>query len=169
MADIRLSTIIRPHEDSDLVVESVRSLFPDWMPDSVPKSSYFPQTRQDVVLEGECETLDSFLEMARNQRILDTTLDAMSMNLQGDFTSFSVSRQAAIAGKLSFVLEERSLGGEIDVQIEMEGLAGWLERVTWHPGRDSVPRTIGDGLSMSGQGEPAEWFDKRGNPTMGDD
>lgn len=169
MADIRLSTIIRPHEDPDLVVESVRSLFPDWIPDSVPESSYFPQARRDVVLEGECETLDSFLETARNQRILDTALDAMSMNLQGDFTSFSVSRQAAIAGKLSFVLEERSLGGEIDVQIEMEGLAGWLERVTWHPGRDSVPRAIGDGLSMSGQGEPAEWFDKRGNPTMGDD
>ena len=121
------------------------------------------------MLEGGCESLDSLLESARNQRILDTALDAMSMRLEDDSTIFSVSRQGAIAGKLSFVLEERTLGGEITVRIEMQGLADWLERLTWHSGRDSIPRVIGDGLGMSEQGDPVEWFDKRGNPTMGDD
>ena len=169
MADIQLSTVIRPHEDPALVVESVRGLFPDWEPESVPESSSFPQTRQDILLEGGCESLDSLLESARNQRILDTALDAMSMRLEDDSTIFSVSRQGAIAGKLSFVLEERTLGGEITVRIEMQGLADWLERLTWHSGRDSIPRVIGDGLGMSEQGDPVEWFDKRGNPTMGDD
>lgn len=135
----------------------------------MPESSSFPQTRQDVLLEGGCESLDSLLESARNQRILDTALDAMSMRLEDDSTIFSVSRQGAIAGKLSFVLEERTLGGEITVRIEMQGLADWLERLTWHSGRDSIPRVIGDGLGMSEQGDPVEWFDKRGNPTMGDD
>tara|TARA_B100000029_G_scaffold200612_1_gene198937 strand:+ start:3099 stop:3608 length:510 start_codon:yes stop_codon:yes gene_type:complete len=169
MVDIQLSTIIRPHEDPARVVEAVRGLFPDWDPEVVPESSSFPKIQQDFMVEGRCESLDSLVELAREQRILDTALDAISMRLEGDFTVFSVSRQAAMAGKLSFVLEERSLGGEITVRIEMEGLAEWLERITWHPGRDSVPRAIGDGLSMSNRGEPVEWFDKRGNPTIGDD
>ena len=169
MVDIQLSTVIRPHEDPARVVEAVRGLFPDWDPGIVPESSSFPQIRQDFLLDGGCESLDYLLELARDQRILDTALDAMSMGIEGDFTLFSVSRQAAMAGKLSFVLEERPLGGEIVVRIEMQGLVEWLERVTWHPGRDSVPRAIGDGLSMSKQGEPVEWFDKRGNPTIGDD
>jgi len=70
---------------------------------------------------------------------------------------------------LSFVLDDRTLGGEIVVRIRMQGLSEWLERSTWHLGRDSVPRAIGDGLGMSEEGEPVEWFDKRGNPTMSDD
>ena len=169
MAEIRLSTIIQPHEDAIRVIESVRNMFPEWVPDSLPESSTFPQSRQKIVLEGECETLDNLLDSARDQRILDTALDAMSTNMRGDSTNFSISRQAAMAGKLSFVLEERPLGGDIEVGIVMEGLAEWLEKVTWHPGRDSVPRFVGDGLSMSEQGDPTEWFDKRGNPTMNDD
>jgi len=32
-----------------------------------------------------------------------------------------------------------------------------------------VSRAVGDGLSMSEQGEPVEWFDKLGNPTINDD
>ena len=169
MAGIRLSTKIRPHEDPIRVVESVLRMFPEWVSDSVLEPNTFPQSRKNVVLEGECETLDNLLDSARDQRILDTALDAMSMNMRGDSTNFSISRQAAMAGKLSFVLEERPLGGEIEVGIVMEGLAEWLEKVTWHPGRDSVPRFVGDGLSMTEQGDPTEWFDKRGNPTMNDD
>ena len=169
MAGIRLSTKIRPHEDPIRVVESVLRMFPEWVSDSVPEPNTFPLSRKNVVLEGECETLDTLLDSARNLRILDTALDAISMNMQGVSASFSISRQAAMAGKLSFVLEERPLGGKIEVGIEMDGLAEWLERVTWHPGRDSVPRAVGDGLSMSEQGEPVEWFDKLGNPTINDD
>ena len=169
MADIGISTVLYPHEDLTRVVESVRGLFPDWIPNALPETSAFPQRRSEVTLEGVSDSLETLLESARNQRILDTALDAMSMRLEGDSTEFSISRQASMAGKLSFVLEERTMGGEITVSIQMSELADWLERMTWHPGRDSVPRRIGDGLSMSEEGEPVEWFDKRGNRTLGDD
>ena len=169
MADIGISTVIRPHEDPSRVVESIRGLFPDWEPGAIPDVSEFPQTRSEFRLEGTSESLDTLLETARDQRILDTALDAMSMRIEGDFTEFTISRQASIVGKLSFVLEEGALGGKITVKIRMRGLADWLERSTWHAGRGSVPRSIGDGLGMSEEGEPMEWFDKRGNPTIGDD
>ena len=169
MADIGISTVLYPHEDPARVVESVRGLFPDWMPNAEPENSAFPQRRLAVILEGASDSIETLLESARDQRILDTALDAMSMRLEGDYTEFSISRQASMAGKLSFVLEERALGGEITVSIQMAELADWLQRMTWHPGRDSIPRSIGDGLSMSEQGEPVEWFDKRGNRTLGED
>ena len=101
--------------------------------------------------------------------IMPFALSYTSLFSTNAFTEFSISRQASIVGKLSFVLERRNMGGEIVVRLHREGLAEWLERSTWHPGRDSIPRSIGDGLSMSEQGEPTEWFDKKGNPTMNDD
>ena len=169
MADIGVSTVIRAHEDFVKVVKSVQVMFPDWEPGVTLDHSEFPQNRDEMILQGESESLDTLFDSARDQRILDTALDAMSLGLNGDFTEFSISRQASIVGKLSFVLERRNMGGEIVVRVHREGLAEWLERSTWHPGRDSIPRGIGDGLSMSEQGEPTEWFDKKGNPTMNDD
>ena len=109
MADIEISTVLYPHEDPARVVESVRELFPDWMPNAEPENSAFPQRRLAVVLEGVSDSIETLLESARDQRILDTALDAMSMRLEGDYTEFSISRQASMAGKLSFVLEERTL------------------------------------------------------------
>ncbi len=169
MADIGVSTVIRAHEDFVKVVKSVQVMFPDWEPGATLGHSEFPQNRDEMILQGESESLDTLFDSARDQRILDTALDAMSLGLNGDFTEFSISRQASIVGKLSFVLERRNMGGEIVVRVHRDGLAEWLERSTWHPGRDSIPRSIGDGLSMSEQGEPTEWFDKKGNPTMNDD
>ena len=40
--EIRVSTIVRSHDNPDSVVESVRSIFPDWNPDNSPKHSDFP-------------------------------------------------------------------------------------------------------------------------------
>ena len=47
-------------------------------------------------------SLGAFLQQLHEQRILDTALDAMSMNIDGDSTTFHVSRQAAVAGKVAF-------------------------------------------------------------------
>ena len=169
MADIGVSTVIRSHEDFAKVVESVPCMFPDWDPKQAFGDSEFPQNRSELILEGSSDSLEILFDLAREQRILDTALDAMSMKHNGDYTEFSISRQAAIVGKLSFVLEQGTMGGEIVVSIRREGLTEWLERSTWHPGRDSVPRSIGDGLSMSQEGSPTEWFDKSGKPTMSED
>ena len=165
---ISVSTVVQPHEDPNRVVEAVKVMFPDWNPDVGPSNTDFPNKRPAVMMTGSSESLDTLLEATRSQRILDTALDAMTMELDGESTGFSLSRQAALAGKASFVISERVMGGEIRVGLTREGLASWLEKQTWHAGRDSVPRRVGDGLSMSDDGEPVEWFDRDGNRTIGE-
>jgi predicted RNA binding protein with dsRBD fold (UPF0201 family) len=121
------------------------------------------------MMTGSSDSLNTLLKAIRNQRILDTALDAMTLELDGGSTGFSLSRQAALAGKASFVIGGRGMGGEMRIGLTGEDLADWLEQQTWHAGRDSIPRSIGDGLSMDGSGEPVEWFDRRGRRTIGED
>ena len=163
---ISISTVVQPHEDPRRVVEAVRVMFPDWSPDVSPSNTNFPNERSAVMMTGWSESLDTLLEATKNQRILDTALDAMTMELDGGSTGFSLSRQAALAGKASFVISERAMGGEMRVGLTGDGLANWLEQRTWHAGRDSVPRSVGDELAMTDEGEPVEWFDREGNRTI---
>ena len=88
------------------------------------------------------------------------------MNLQGDSTHFQLSRQAAFVGKVAFVVEEVPLGGVMKVSLQGEDLGLWLEQATWHEGRNNIPRSLGDDLSMDEDGTPVEWFDNKGNRTM---
>ena len=166
---VSVSTVVQPHEDATKVVESVKAVFPDWVPDRIPENAAFPNERGGVLITGSAESLDTLLETARNQRILDTALDAMTMELEGDSTGFALSRQAALAGKVSFVIDERAIGGEMRIGLTGESLAVWLEKQTWHAGRNSIPRSVGDDLAMSDDGEPVEWFDRKGNRTSGED
>jgi len=166
---ISVSTVVQPHEDPQRVVDAVRAMFPDWSPDRMPANSGFPSERAAEMMAGSSESLDTLLEMVRNQRILDTALDAMSLELDGGSTGFSLSRQAALAGKVSFVVKDRAIGGELRVGLTGEELGAWLEQQTWHAGRDSIPRSVGDGLSMDGGGDPVEWFDRKGRRTIGED
>jgi predicted RNA binding protein with dsRBD fold (UPF0201 family) len=166
---VSVSTVVQPHEDTTKVVDSVKAVFPDWVPDRIPENAAFPNEREGVLITGSAESLDTLLESARNQRILDTALDAMTMELEGDSTGFALSRQAALAGKVSFVIDERAIGGEMRIGLTGENLAVWLEEQTWHAGRNSIPRSVGDDLAMSDDGESVEWFDRKGNPTSGED
>ena len=82
----------------------------------------------------------------------------MSENLQDDTTIFHISRQAALAGKVAFPLPgESPLGGVITIEIEGTELADWIEAATWHSGRDTIPRRVGDDYSMRGDGEAITW------------
>ena len=133
----------------------------------MPDEEGFPVNRE--AMEFTCEGLspDRLLELLAEQRILDTALDAMSLNLQATSTSFLISRQAALSSKVAFVLEtERTIGGVIEVVLESEDLVDWLQEATWHPGRREIPRTVGDELSMRSDGSVTEWFDGKGRSTI---
>ena len=166
---ISVSTVVQPHEDPKLVVNAVQGMFPDWNPDRTPTNSSFPNERGAEMMAGSSESLDTLLKAIRKQRILDTALDAMTLELDGGSTGFSLSRQAALTGKVSFVIGDRAMGGEMRIGLTGEDLSGWLEKQTWHTGRDSLPRSVGDGLAMGGDGEPVEWFDRKGRRTIGED
>ncbi|HJL58998.1 MAG TPA: hypothetical protein QF621_01475, partial [Candidatus Thalassarchaeaceae archaeon] len=106
--------------------------------------------------------LTAYLSRIAELRILDTALDAMGTNLYQDETVFSISRQAALANKVAFVLNgERALGGTIEITLKGEKLAEWLEEETWHEGRIEMPRTVSDEYAMRRDGEVTEWFDNR--------
>ena len=34
----------------------------------------------------------------------------------------------------------------------------WIEEMTWHNGRDEIPRTVDDELKMRSDGVPQDWF-----------
>jgi predicted RNA binding protein with dsRBD fold (UPF0201 family) len=82
----------------------------------------------------------------------------MGKNLQGRTTSFELSRQAAMVGKIAFPLpNDIPLGGVITVALTSDDLGDWLEAATWHSGRDRMPRSIGDEKTMAEDGEAATW------------
>ena len=163
---IKVSTIIEPHEDVQKVIYSINNIFPDWKPNTDLKNEIFPTKRRAVEISGYSESWEIFIHLVTNQRILDTAFDAMTMGIDINKTYFSISRQAAIKSKISFVIDEKPLGGVMKIEIEKDNLEIWLEDETWHPGREDIPRQVKDDLAMNRRGDPVEWFDKFGNPTI---
>ncbi len=166
---ITVATTLLPHEEPQRVVDSIQAIFPDWQADVMPTREEFPSDRGAMRLVGEAKSLELVFKVASKHRILDTALDAMSLDLDGDSTTFALSRQAAFAGKIAFVVNERPIGGVIDVSLIGEDLGLWLEQQTWHEGRNHVPRSVGDGYGMAADGSSTEWFNRHGRPTMNDD
>ncbi len=168
---LSVSTRIQPQDSPQKVAEAVQRLFPDWVSETpLPDSEAFPVARVSLRVNCDGCAPDRLLEQIESQRILDTALDVMSQNLRGDSSWFDLSLQAAVAGKVAFSLaDEPENAGSIRVEMEGKGLAEWLESVTWHQGRNSVPRTVNDDLRMQADGSPGEWFDGKGRPTINKD
>ena len=163
---IRVSTCLQPFEDIGIVFQSIKEIFPDWESDILITKESFPTSRKKITAEGTSENLENFIEILRKQRILDTAFDVMTQKININETNFSISRQAAVKGKIAFVIDDSPLGGTMEITIEKDNLEIWLEDQTWHHGREDIPRQMNDELSMKKNGEPVEWFDKFGNPTM---
>ena len=164
---VTVSTCVSAHEIGGKCVDAVMKIFPDFSADNVPLATDFPVKRDDVQIVCEGVSPDLFLELLTEQRILDTALDAMSMNIQANSTSFLISRQAALSGKVAFVLDtERTVGGVIEIALECDDLTDWIQEATWHSGRREVPRVVGDELSMRSDGSVTEWFDPKGRATF---
>ena len=172
---VTISTTIMPHEIFSKCIEAVQRIFPDFQAENEYEDESFPVKREPIRISQEGVSTDLFLEMLAEQRIMDTALDAMSLNLvegtSGEMavtsTSFLISRQAALTHKVAFVLDsERTVGGVIEVVMESQDLPDWLQEATWHPGRREIPRTVGDEIGMRADGTVTEWFDKKGRATM---
>ena len=153
---------LAPTDDAVLVRNALLELFPSSeLPDVEPRP-VFPISETTGVLYARNVELTRLQERLQEQRICDTALDTMAFALDedGQSTCFSISRQAALAGKVAFVLPgERVLGGTFEVSISGEGLAEWIEEFTWHPGRGSVPRNVADEVAMRSDGSSRDWFD----------
>ena len=157
----RLTATLGPADSYAAVCEAIRQLFPLSIPEERDDGEPgFPamEIRPEIVIEGLDMT--RFFEQILKQRICDSALDCMSQNLSENETNFRISSQAAMAGKVAFVLPYENVhGGTFQIGLESESLSAWLESSTWHHGRDRIPRKVGDDNRMRGDGFPQEWFD----------
>lgn len=155
--NVMVTTLVEGADDPEKVAAAVHALFPRF---PLPQDASHPQFGHAPSHKWEAEgvSLRQFLVVLHTQRILDTALDAMGRNLSETTTQFSLSRQAALAGKVAFPLpNETPLGGTIDVHLTSSNLLDWLHAATWHKGRDKVPRTVDDERAMASDGEASTW------------
>ena len=153
---VSVTSILTGADQPQKVLTSIQNLFPSFTC-TLPDDAAFPVERE-ISLASENIKLDTFLNRINDQKTLDTALDAMSFHLENDSTIFHISRQAALANKVAFPLPDDSpLGGLITVEISGIDLADWLEAATWHSGRETIPRQIGDEYGMDEDGDAVTW------------
>ena len=155
---ITIQTELRGADSPEKVKQALLTIFPEFPSQEEVECP----TLGDAIHEtwkGEQVSLETYLKLLHEQRILDTALDAMTICFDGTKTTFELLRQAAIVGKIAFSLaEEQPLGGVISVTLEGEHLTDWLEAATWHKGRDIAPRSIKDDLAMNDEGDSVTWI-----------
>ena len=106
-----------PTEDPLKVRQAVLNIFPE-----------------SVIEDDDCGllaiggSLERFKELVRNHRILDSTRSVLLCNRAGDSTSFSLNKQVAYVGKLSYVAESMPLGS-IEVSIEADGIDSLIDDI----------------------------------------
>ena len=140
------------------VLDALQRIFPDAEVNELPAEPSFGRASNHT-WSFENLSLATFLNQLHEQRILDTALDAMSLNMKGETTTFHIGRLAAVAGKIAFPIPgDRPLGGVFEISIVGQGLGDWLQAATWHAGRSQVPRHINDERSMDEDGESSTWI-----------
>jgi len=116
MPEIRLSTRCFPTEDREKIVRGILSIFPD---------AEFDGTDPITAVSS---SLDTFAELLKRQRIRDAARQVMRRNARRQSISFSMNKQVATVGKISFSEEAHPLG-DIDVTISAEDLESLIDTV----------------------------------------
>ena len=153
----RITTTLSGVDSPTKVLEARQNLFPEVAPQELESEPSLGHPISATWVFNDV-SLALFLHQLHEQRILDTALDAMSMDMDGNTTTFQIARQAAVAGKIAFPIPgDDPLGGVFSITITGDGLEDWLQAATWHAGRTQIPRHIDDDHSMTEDGEPTTW------------
>ena len=99
MVNVRISCPVNPSESDELVLEAVLRIFPD-----------ASMTRTDEGYEGVAGDIENLSLLIRRQRILDAARSVVFGGMCGDATEFTLNKQAAFVGKVSFCPEDTVLG-----------------------------------------------------------
>ena len=155
---ILIETKLSGADSPEKVLQAVLAIFPEFPRENTSEEPELGKASNET-WSAEQVSLETYLKLLHDYRILDTALDAMTVHFDGQKTQFDLLRQAAIAGKVAFPLpNENPLGGVISITLEGEHLGDWLEAATWHKGRDVAPRKIKDDNAMGVDGEAATWL-----------
>jgi predicted RNA binding protein with dsRBD fold (UPF0201 family) len=111
-----------PTEDPALVRQAVARIFPDAVFDEVPAD-----TKEVRATGANISVMRGLLMKAH---IRDSARARFIKSIIGRSISFSISKQAASAGKFTFALADVALGS-IDVVIECEDPVAFVDDLTW--------------------------------------
>ncbi|RLG22107.1 hypothetical protein DRN72_02965 [Methanosarcinales archaeon] len=122
MSMIVIRAKVYPTEEIEKVVQAVENIFILKKAPSITSNLYY-------LLEWRCEisALKKLHQLLRQQRILETARTVLFKSVRGNKLIFSLNKQAAFAGKVSFGLENE-IYGSIDVEIDgdIEKIIDWL-------------------------------------------
>jgi hypothetical protein len=104
-----------PSEDADKVRRAVLNIFPDAVLEN-----------DDKGINASLDNMEHFGEQIRRQKILDTARSVMIKGRKGERSIFHLNKQAAYAGKISFV-EERTVLGTIKVTADADDMTAFIE------------------------------------------
>jgi predicted RNA binding protein with dsRBD fold (UPF0201 family) len=116
MVEVRLSARCYPTEDPEKIVGAITGIFPDAKVEGTDS------------ITAVSSSLDTFAELLKRQRIRDAARQVMRRNMHGNVTRFSINKQVAAVGKISFSEESHPLG-DIEVTISAEGLESLIDVV----------------------------------------
>lgn len=120
MPSITLRVRCYPTEDPFKVKEALLRVFPD---------SSIEECEGGYIARSS--SAERFREIVWNLHIRDTARSVLLRKAEGDRTSFTLNKQVAYVGKVSFVEEPPPLGG-IEVVIEDENLRGLIDEIAPH-------------------------------------
>ena len=117
MANVTITCPIFPSEDPQRVAQAVTNIFPG-----------IELNVEEERITAETSDLGHFALQIRRQRILDTTRSVLMKGRRGERSVFNMNKQAAYAGKISFV-EERTILGTIKVTVEADDVTIFIEHL----------------------------------------
>jgi predicted RNA binding protein with dsRBD fold (UPF0201 family) len=124
---VTIRTALRPTEDPEKVRTAILNIFPE-----------SDITAEQGEMVAKTATLERFMTLIRNQKILDSVRHKLLDGMASGSTFISLNKQAAFVKRVS-LSEGRAALGNIEVTIESEGIERLIDEV--------APRTV-DGVEV---------------------
>ena len=115
IVSVRISCPVFPSEDPEKVRQAVLNIFPDAVLDEGKEG-----------ISAVSAGMEHFGDRIRKQKILDTARSVLMKGRRNERTVFYLNKQAAYAGKISFV-EEKAVLGTLKVTAEAEDITSFIE------------------------------------------
>ena len=124
MLEVKVTARCFPTEDRAKVVAAISNIFPDFVPEG------------DDPVAGAARSTEFFSELLKKQRIRSVARAVMRRGVSGGSVRFTLNKQVAAAGKVSFSEEEHALG-DLEVTIVTDDTDETIDEI--------APRPEGDG------------------------
>lgn len=107
--DVEITAPVHDTELESRVADAILEIFPE-----------AELEEAEGVLRGEVHTLDHFSELLHRREILDTARGEFFSTLEDDTFSFSLKKQAAFEGVVTFAVGSPDELGTIDVRVTVD-------------------------------------------------